>query len=191
MTYVVDESYRLRKMAFLLKECDLVLEVGAAQQPNRFLPRERTMCVDLIAPASACNDLAVWVRSRAEQLPVRPGSVDGICAGEILEHFERPMDFLRECQSALRPGGILVLSTPNPNSLIERTLTLSLNRKLFYTKDHVTLYPQRWLIRMLELAGFTEVRLYSGGFPVPTVGLIPFPRPWCHQTIVRASKPSE
>lgn len=176
-------------MASFLNECDVILEVGASQQPNRFLPRERTVCIDLVAPSNARDDPALWVRAQAERLPIQPSSINGICAGEILEHFERPLDFLRECHTALAPGGRLVLSTPNPNSFIERMLTLTLNRKLFYTQDHVTLYPQRWLIRLLERAGFSDVQIHSGGFPFPGMGLIPFPRPWCHQTIACASRP--
>lgn len=33
-------------------------------------------------------------------------------AGEILEHLERPADFIREAMRILRPGGTLALSTP-------------------------------------------------------------------------------
>ena len=95
-----------------------------------------------------------------------------------------------------RPGGIIVLTTPNPTSPIERLLTTPLSRRFFYGKGgvyqpfgHICLYPQRWLIRMLEVAGFTGVKLSSGGFPLPGVGLVPFPRPWCYQTIAEAARP--
>ena len=96
------------------------------------------------------------------------------------------MSFLRACRETLAPGGTLVLSTPNPNSFIERLLTITLSRRFFYTNDHVMLFPQRWLIRMLERSGFSDVQLYSGGFPVPPLGLIRFPRAWCYQTIASA-----
>lgn len=104
-------------------------------------------------------------------------------AGEILEHLEAPVDFLRRCCGLLTQGGLMVLSTPNPNSPVERLLTITMSRRFFYTSEHVCIYPQRWLVRMMENAGFRGIRLYSGGFPVPLIGLVPFPRPWCHQTI--------
>jgi SAM-dependent methyltransferase len=118
--------------------------------------------------------------------PFSNSEFDAITAGEILEHLEDPMGFLRACYETLAPGGILVLSTPNPNSPIERLLTITLSRRFFYTDDHIMLFPQRWLIRMLERSGFSDVRLYSGGFPVPPLGLVPFPRAWCYQTIASA-----
>lgn len=38
---------------------------------------------------------------------------DTIIAGEILEHVESPMDFLKYCKSLLKKNGILILTTPN------------------------------------------------------------------------------
>ena len=46
-------------------------------------------------------------------LPFRCGALDGILAGEIIEHVYDPALLLRECGRALRPGGVLVLTTPN------------------------------------------------------------------------------
>ncbi|SES21612.1 class I SAM-dependent methyltransferase [Actinokineospora terrae] len=48
-----------------------------------------------------------------EVLPFRSGSLDGVLAGEIIEHVYDPALLLRECHRVLRPGGILVLTTPN------------------------------------------------------------------------------
>jgi hypothetical protein len=41
---------------------------------------------------------------------------------------------------------------------------------------------------MMEIAGFTEVKLFSGGIPIPGLGLMPFPRAWCYQTIATGVK---
>jgi SAM-dependent methyltransferase len=46
-------------------------------------------------------------------LPFRSGMLDGILAGEIIEHLYDPALLLRECGRTLRPGGVLVLTTPN------------------------------------------------------------------------------
>lgn len=48
-----------------------------------------------------------------EELPFRSGVLDGVFAGEIIEHLYDPALLLRECHRVLRPGGVLVLTTPN------------------------------------------------------------------------------
>lgn len=37
---------------------------------------------------------------------------DYVVAGELIEHLERPQDFIKEAYRILKPGGVLALSTP-------------------------------------------------------------------------------
>ncbi len=46
-------------------------------------------------------------------LPFRDGAFDALVSLEGIEHFENQAAFLRECARVLRPGGCLILSTPN------------------------------------------------------------------------------
>jgi SAM-dependent methyltransferase len=46
-------------------------------------------------------------------LPIGQGSVDGIVALQVLEHLHCPGGFVEACRRSLRPGGRLILSTPN------------------------------------------------------------------------------
>ncbi|MCF7222044.1 class I SAM-dependent methyltransferase [Marilutibacter chinensis] len=189
MSFHVDESLRMRRLAAAVAGCDEVLDLGWAQIPNRFLCNRRVVGFDLDDAALPGNyHAAVTGDVRKMRHLLGTAEFDAIVAGEIIEHVEDPYGFLRDCHHLLRAGGKLALSTPNPNSPIERLLTLTLNRKFFYTREHLCLYPQRWLIRMLENCGFKDVRLRSGGFPLPFIGTVPFPRPWCHQTIAIATK---
>jgi len=181
------EAYRLRRLATLVHDCRSVVDLGFAQCPNAFLHNPRVIGLDVASVDCPENYDVIYRSDFLEMSTVLVDeSVDAIIAGEVLEHLHAPLDFLRRCRLLLPSGGKLVLSTPNPNSPIERLLTLWLSRRWYYTDDHITLYPQRWLIRLLELGGFTDVRLYSGGFPVPGLGLVPCPRPWCYQTIAEA-----
>lgn len=183
-----DESYRLRRMAQLAEEKRRLLDIGSADMPNPYLKNPEVIALD-IEPQETPDNYSTRVIGNAMELPrpFSPNSFDAIMAGEIIEHLEDPIGFLKRCHATLAPGGVLVISTPNPNSPIERLLTLNLSRRFFYTRDHLMLFPQRWLIRMLEHCGFENVRLYSGGFPCPPLGLVPCPRPWCYQTIATAT----
>jgi SAM-dependent methyltransferase len=48
-----------------------------------------------------------------EALPFADGSFDLVVAFEVIEHLERWQDFLAEARRVLRPGGLLLVSTPN------------------------------------------------------------------------------
>ncbi len=49
----------------------------------------------------------------AENIPLPNGSIDVIVSFETIEHVPSPEKFLKECVRVLRPGGQLIISTPN------------------------------------------------------------------------------
>jgi len=49
---------------------------------------------------------------------------DAACCLEVIEHVENPWNLLREIHSILKPGGVLILSTPNITSFLSRILFL-------------------------------------------------------------------
>lgn len=53
-------------------------------------------------------------------LPFQDASFDTLVSMEGIEHFENQTRFLRECARVLRPGGRLILSTPNVMHLSSR-----------------------------------------------------------------------
>lgn len=55
-----------------------------------------------------------------ERLPFADGELDAVVCIDGIEHIERPYDFTVECARVLRPGGIVLLSTPNISSLRSR-----------------------------------------------------------------------
>jgi SAM-dependent methyltransferase len=59
-----------------------------------------------------------WLVSDALHLPFRDGAFDAVHAGEIVEHVPSADDAFGEWARVLRPGGTLVLSTPNRGGLL-------------------------------------------------------------------------
>jgi len=65
-------------------------------------------------------------------IPMADGSVDVLHAAEVIEHLYDPDHFVDECSRVLRPGGRLVVSTPNLQAWYNRALFLLGVQPLFY-----------------------------------------------------------
>lgn len=57
-----------------------------------------------------------FVRSEPLKLPFADGAFDAAYATEVIEHCDRPEDWLRELIRVVRPGGKILLTTPNYDS---------------------------------------------------------------------------
>jgi len=97
----------------------------------------------------------------ATSLPsgIDPGTFDGVCAIETLEHVADPSRALRNLFALLRPGGLLVVSTPNvthPRSRIKfllRGAPAYFGRQEFWMSGHRTILPD-WLLGLLATNPF-------------------------------------
>jgi SAM-dependent methyltransferase len=73
----------------------------------------RVVSVDLF-PAASREQTSTWICADAnEVLPFRDAAFDYVLSREGIEHLEDQMGFLRNCARVIRPGGKLVLTTPN------------------------------------------------------------------------------
>ncbi len=59
-----------------------------------------------------------------DRWPFDDGSINCVVATEIIEHLENPWFFTREIHRVLKPGGRLILSTPNTWNIMSRLLFL-------------------------------------------------------------------
>ncbi|OAI45867.1 hypothetical protein AYO44_02395 [Planctomycetaceae bacterium SCGC AG-212-F19] len=103
-------------------------------------------------PVHALDLNSAW----AEPLP---GRFDAVVALEVIEHLENPWHFTRQCAAAVRPGGWVLLSTPNIESSRSRIeFLLTGEFRFFREKDfadcgHITSLTARQMERTAAGAG--------------------------------------
>jgi SAM-dependent methyltransferase len=84
-------------------------------------------------------------------LPLRRARFDAVVLSDVLEHTFQDHEALLECHRVLRPGGQLILNVPLGDDIGE---------------EHVRVYSERTIRRLLESCGFELVATrYRGVFP--------------------------
>jgi SAM-dependent methyltransferase len=116
---------------------------------------------------AAADGRAAVQLDAAAGLPFGSGSLDGILAGELIEHLFDPAALLRECCRVLRPGGLLVITTPNLAGVQDRWRFLSgraprqVDPFHEYLYLHIRPFTYRLLATGLRAAGLMPVRVVS------------------------------
>jgi 2-polyprenyl-3-methyl-5-hydroxy-6-metoxy-1,4-benzoquinol methylase len=102
---------------------------------------------------------------------IAPGELfDCIACIHVIEHIYDPVGFLRTLAGHLRPGGSIVLATPDMGSFW-RPLLRS-RWPFFKTPEHVTYFDRRTLAALLERAGLESVQPlpYGSAFSLALIG---------------------
>jgi len=81
---------------------------------------------------------------------------------ETIEHVPDHSELLRAAHAVLRPGGALVLTTPNGRSLNGRILGSKWS--VMTAPEHLTLWSTKSLRRTVESHGFTVLDIRTSGF---------------------------
>jgi SAM-dependent methyltransferase len=125
------------------------------------------------------ESLAVASKSRlqtasAQELPYEDGTFSAVIIKHIVEHLPRPEKAVAEIARVTEPGGVLILATPNLDSLLkpwkgERWIG-------YQDPTHISLKPPAEWLAMIEGSGFRPLRVFADGFwDVPYVPGIPGP----------------
>jgi ubiquinone/menaquinone biosynthesis C-methylase UbiE len=89
-----------------------------------------------------------YVLGNVELMPFKAKTFDSIFAGELIEHLNNPNKFLIEASRVLKDNGLIILTTPNKKSLINR---------LFHSYEkqaHLSLFSINELKELLEKNNF-------------------------------------
>jgi O-antigen chain-terminating methyltransferase len=101
----------------------------------------------------------------------KSGSAGGVLAAQVVEHLPPPVltEMLKQAYRVLRPGGVLLLETVNPRSVI--AVLEVFNRDLTHQRP---LHPDT-LSFLASAAGFTDVRVELRSPVDPAATLQPIP----------------
>lgn len=111
----------LREMASGGNLLDLGCGIGefleAAAPHYRVLGLERSWYAAKEASKRSGLKGRLAVGEATGSLPFKPQSLTVVSMMDLVEHLEQPEELIAEAAQLLVPGGILILSTPNPESL--------------------------------------------------------------------------
>jgi SAM-dependent methyltransferase len=104
------------------------------------------------ANSNYLNDHVSFKRGLAQKLPIESQSIDVVVSFETLEHLAEHDLFCREIRRVLRPGGLLIISSPNRPVYTEEAN--------HHNKFHVRELDRDELLALLD-AHFPNVALFS------------------------------
>ena len=190
---------------FLQKPRGRVLDIpagrGGRESAHLLRLGFQVIAVDLFLKRHESGQLP-GVRADANQFfPFRDGCFDYVLSREGIEHLEDQASYIRDCARVLKPGGEIVLTTPNVLNLRsrltyflagQRTLrrglvneiqTLRGNQDGHYYHGHAFLIDYFRLRYLLRLAGFDNIRVFTDRYSPASVALI-----WLAPVLFVASK---
>lgn len=91
-------------------------------------------------------------------VPASRGPFDVVCAFDVIEHVRKPMEFLTQAASLLRPGGIIYLVTPALDSWSAKLMG---QRWMEYKLEHLSYFSRKSIKVAFEKSGFTDVEVTS------------------------------
>ena len=111
---------------------------------------------------------ATVVCAPIERAGFAPGTFDLIALWDVIEHVEDPESLLQEARRLLRPGGLLVMETPEESCPARKLVRLahrvtaghvSYLRALYYL-DHRWYFSRKAMALVLRRVGFDRIRFY-------------------------------
>jgi SAM-dependent methyltransferase len=144
-----------------------VAELYASDYNLLRLPRARSL-----------NEARCVFMADVTDYPVRDNFFDVIYFNHVIEHIPNDTAALAEAHRILKPGGLLVLGTPNEGVWFWQ-LAYRLEPRLLRKSDHVQFYTAETLAEKCRAAGFTVKEIKQIGYGVPH---------WSLDTVIRQLK---
>jgi 2-polyprenyl-3-methyl-5-hydroxy-6-metoxy-1,4-benzoquinol methylase len=161
--YEIYKNYqqdRLQHILPFLSSGSRLLEVGASA--GQFLSQikhkvcevnaielDKTCCAFLGSEFGIQADSELLENSRFSQ-----ETYDVVCTFQVIEHVEKPVEFLKTLKRATREGGTIFIEAPNLRDPLLSVWDVPMYRKFFYHSAHIHYFTESSLIKVARDVGF-------------------------------------
>jgi ubiquinone/menaquinone biosynthesis C-methylase UbiE len=156
-------ALRRRRVDAFIKPGSVLVDLGCGHAGSLLKAYSRTIERGIgfdvsVGPAPAAN-VELYAQPVDTPLPLPDSSVDVVSCLAVIEHVDRPDVLAAEAQRILRPGGVLIVTTPAAQAKPVLEQVFVRLRLIDETEilDHKRYYRPATLRAELEQAGFSAV----------------------------------
>lgn len=137
-----------------------LLEVGASSGQFLVHVKDKVAEVNAIELDKACCaflDSELGIAAEAEFLEksrFADQTYDVVCAFQVIEHVEKPAEFLKTLRRATKKGGTLFIEAPNLHDPLLSVWDVPTYQKFFYHSAHLHYFTEASLRKVAQDAGF-------------------------------------
>ena len=84
---------------------------------------------------------------------------DVVSLFHVFEHLIEPMETLAEIKNVMKPGATIIIEVPHAKDFLLNTMDLEAFKKFTFWSEHLILHTKGSLQRILEEAGFTNIKV--------------------------------
>lgn len=163
---MINEKYEKQRFKIIADSIigKTVLDIGHSQKPNIYLSNFESTGFDIKKTDKKSEIYKEELQGDIQDISkIINKKFDTIICGELIEHIEKPYDFLRNLHSILKNDGRLILSTPNPLGFPMIFYETFHKKNRFYSSDHKYCFLPRWTERLLNNTGFKLIKIKPVG----------------------------
>ena len=142
-----DDKWEYRKALTFMQSSSLVLDVGCGKGAFVKLANEAghdAFGLELNSASAAearQNGLKVSAQLIGEHTKTHRNVYDAVCSFQVLEHIAAVREFIQDCISVVRPGGLIIFGVPNNQAFVGYDRRAALNMP----PHHMGLWTERSL----------------------------------------------
>jgi 2-polyprenyl-3-methyl-5-hydroxy-6-metoxy-1,4-benzoquinol methylase len=158
------QSWRINRIMPDMKYGGVLLDIGCDTPPRLInlikSKMKRYIGIDAVARPHIEGNVEIKQLKIEKKIEMSSSSVEVITMLALLEHLKYPQEIVAECFRVLKPGGILLTTTPSPacKPLAELLANVGLLRKEMI-EQHENYFTVNLLKNMAREVGFKKVEV--------------------------------